>query len=83
MNNRTKEAKADQFVSDPDRFYMKCGAQKAAKKARSPNVFLVKILGVWSMIPIAHDLKLYLSSSLSNQTHHEELRQEDITCLLI
>ena len=26
MNNRTKEAKPDQFVSDPDRFYMKRGA---------------------------------------------------------
>ena len=29
MNNRTKEAKPEQFVSDPDRFYMKRGAHKS------------------------------------------------------
>ena len=29
MNNRTKEAKPDQFVSDPDRFYMKRGAHRS------------------------------------------------------
>ena len=28
MNNRTKDAKPDQFVSDPDRFYMKRGAHR-------------------------------------------------------
>ncbi|KAL9989361.1 hypothetical protein ACROYT_G003902 [Oculina patagonica] len=28
MNNRTKEAKPEQFVSDPDRFYMKRGAHR-------------------------------------------------------
>ncbi len=29
MNNRTKEAKPEQFVSDPDRFYMKRGAHRS------------------------------------------------------
>jgi len=29
MNNRTNEAKPDQFVSDPDRFYMKRGAHRS------------------------------------------------------
>ena len=29
MNNRTKEAKPDQFVSDLDRFYMKRGAHRS------------------------------------------------------
>ena len=29
MNNRTKEAKPGQFVSDPDRFYMKRGAHRS------------------------------------------------------
>ena len=29
MNNRTKEAKPKQFVSDPDRFYMKRGAHRS------------------------------------------------------
>ena len=29
MNNRTKEAKPDQFVSDPNRFYMKRGAHRS------------------------------------------------------
>ena len=29
MNNRTKEAKPDQFVSDPDRLYMKRGAHRS------------------------------------------------------
>lgn len=29
MNNRTKEAKPDQFVSDADRFYMKRGAHRS------------------------------------------------------
>ena len=28
MNNRTKEAKPEQFLSDPDRFYMKRGAHR-------------------------------------------------------
>ena len=28
MNNRTKEAKPEQFVSDSDRFYMKRGAHR-------------------------------------------------------
>jgi len=28
MNNRTKEAKPEKFVSDPDRFYMKRGAHR-------------------------------------------------------
>ena len=29
MNNRTKEAKPEQFVSDPDRSYMKRGAHRS------------------------------------------------------
>ena len=29
MNNRTKEAKPEQFVSDPDRFYMRRGAHRS------------------------------------------------------
>ena len=29
MNNRTKEGKPDQFVSDPGRFYMKRGAHRS------------------------------------------------------
>ena len=29
MNNRTKEAKPEQFVSDPDRFYVKRGAHRS------------------------------------------------------
>ena len=29
MNNRTKEVKPDQFVSDPHRFYMKRGAHRS------------------------------------------------------
>ena len=29
MNNRTKEAKPEQFLSDPDRFYMKRGAHRS------------------------------------------------------
>ena len=29
MNNRTKEAKPKQFVSDPDRFYMRRGAHRS------------------------------------------------------
>ena len=32
MNNRAKEAKPDQFVSDPDRFYMKRGAHRSKVK---------------------------------------------------
>ena len=29
MNNRTKEAKPEQFVSDPERFYVKRGAHRS------------------------------------------------------
>ena len=29
MNNRTKEAKPEQLVSDPDRFYMRRGAHRS------------------------------------------------------
>ena len=32
MNNRTKEAKPEQFVSDPERFYMKRGAHRSKVK---------------------------------------------------
>ena len=37
MNNRTKEAKPEQFVSDPDRFYMKRGAH------RSKAIFIINV----------------------------------------
>ena len=49
MNNRTKEAKPDQFVSDPDRFYMKRGAHRS-KVIVTININCLWFYWSWTII---------------------------------
>ena len=44
MNNRTKEAKPDQFVTDSDRFYMKRGAHRSKVIVIIPIHHFIKVV---------------------------------------